>query len=178
MLACLGRLAATILAVLGSAAAPAAAAEIQVKASEVGSGAAPGEVRRTIQPFGGWTLICDENTRRRDKVCNVSQVLVDAGGQQVFSWSLAATRGGAPVMILRAPSQLVRLQLGAAGKMRDVPLTSCNDAICLGLLPVDREIADAIRRGAVAQVVLSRDGRFASFEASTVGLAAALKAVR
>lgn len=172
------RCAATILAALICAAVPARAAEIRVKPSDVAPGSAPGEIRRTIQPFGGWTLICDENTKRNEKVCNVSQIMVDAAGQQVFSWSLAATRGGAPVMILRAAGRTVQMQLGPKARPREIALTSCDDSICLGLLPVDREIADAIRRGVVAQVMLSRDGRFASFDATTAGLAAALRTVR
>lgn len=62
-----------------------------------------GMYRRLIRPFENWTLICDENLKSKQRICNVSQLVVDKAGNTVFSWSLAATAQGKPVMILRVP---------------------------------------------------------------------------
>ena len=34
-----------------------------------------GQYRRIFQPFPNWTLICDENLKTRQVVCNVSQTV-------------------------------------------------------------------------------------------------------
>jgi len=60
-----------------------------------------GQYRRFFQPFPNWTLVCDQNLKTQQVVCNVSQTLVDTKGRQVFSWSLAAEEGGRPYFILR-----------------------------------------------------------------------------
>jgi invasion protein IalB len=52
------------------------------------SGGSPvgwGQYKRTIQPFENWTLICDENLKKKEKVCNLSQIISDASGNQVFA---------------------------------------------------------------------------------------------
>ena len=121
-------------------------------------GAKPGDIRRITQPFGAWTLICDENLKARTRICNVSQSFVDAAGTLVFSWSLAATRGGAPVFILRAPvaAQEDRTILVGVGKLdgptTPVALTNCDANICLGFLPLTPEIQRAITAGREARV--------------------------
>lgn len=114
-----------------------------IKPSEVElpDGVGWGQYKRTIQPFENWTLICDENLKKKERVCNVSQTVVDATKNQVFSWSLAATAEGDPFMILRVPSktdQNTPLKLLFSG--RDKPVTvdykGCDDTICLAMMPV------------------------------------------
>lgn len=160
----------------------AAEGELRIKPAEFGAGTSGG-MRRTIQPFDGWTLVCDEAVKLRQKVCNISQVVVDQSGDTAFSWSLAAKLGGAPVLIVRVNNggtggQAATLRLGADGRAVRVPLTECDHSLCLGLLPLDPLLAARIRRGDRAEITMTRDGRFTSFETSTAGLAAALKAVR
>lgn len=100
-----------------------------------------GQVRRTIQPFENWTLICDENLKRKEKTCNISQIVINRSGEQVFSWSLAATREGEPFMLLRVPATASKnnpLAVSFPGHPRPVLLTykGCDNSICLAMMPV------------------------------------------
>jgi hypothetical protein len=65
-----------------------------------------GKYRRIIQPFEDWTLVCDENLKAMRRVCNVTQSVVDQRGGLVFSWSLAATTQGVPIVIVRTPASV------------------------------------------------------------------------
>ncbi|NNM73537.1 invasion associated locus B family protein [Enterovirga aerilata] len=172
-------------AMLCSAAQVASGAEqtYRIKPFDNAPGAQNGEIRRSIQPFGGWTLICDEQVRQRTRVCNVSQVVVDSSGEMAFSWTLAGTRSGEAVMIVRMPRanetrQWVGLKLEGVAKAVDVPLTSCDERVCLGFLGVNREITQALRRGDPAEVIFTQNGRFRTIPTSTAGLSAALRSVR
>lgn len=149
-----------------------------------------GQYRRTIRPFGNWTLICDENLKQKHRVCNVTQSIVDRSGAVVFSWSLAATREGKPIMILRANRSVGAgkpIQIGFVdGKGTLVAKTSdCDARICMALLPVDAYLRKRIDSGALAQItysvaVGSSDGQRpveVFFNAPLHDLAAALAAI-
>ncbi len=157
--------------------------EFHVKPPEVNvAGARPGEVRRTIQPFGAWTLVCDEDLKKRKRICNVSQQIVDASGAVVFSWSLAGTEDGAPVMIVRlakTEGQLmpVRIAIGTASPA-EVQLSSCNDAICLGFLPVTAALRRALGQGGSAQITATIAGRQTTLDAPLNDLMGAIKALK
>lgn len=124
-----------------------------------GAPAAAG-VRRVIERFSGWTLICDEEKRRR--VCNASQSIVDADGSLAFSWSLAATRGGEPVFLIRAPvmgfpSRTVTLVFGAEETI--IRLDTCDVRLCVGFLPLSPGIVRRIKeRGDVGIRYRTREG--------------------
>lgn len=176
----------SMVAGLAIAASPATAFQreaIRAKPSEVPAGEAPGEVRRTIQPFGSWTVICDENIKRRRRVCNISQSFVDGEGASVFSWSLAATREGAPVLILRSASEgrsgrSVRLNLPGRSEPEDVLLGSCDARTCVGFLEVGPERQRRLRSGGTAQIELLHEGRFRTIDAPLGELGPALAALK
>jgi invasion protein IalB len=144
------------------------------------AGASLGEVRRTIQPFPNWTLICDENLKARTKVCNVTQSFVDAAGATAFSWSLAATEGGKPLFILRAPASVgpdgtISVK-PASGKPLAAAVQACDAAICIATLPFGRALGDEITRG--EPVTISYDaGRPVALSAPLNGLAKAIAAI-
>lgn len=105
-----------------------------VKASEVWvpEGVKLGQYRRVIRPFNNWTLVCDENLDKKQKVCNVSQSIIGPSGGIVFSWSLAGTDNGQPIFILRAPvsvgvNALITLDLGEGGKVIPSSVTGCDE---------------------------------------------------
>ena len=144
------------------------------------AGASLGEVRRTIQPFPNWTLICDENLKARTKVCNVTQSFLDAAGATAFSWSLAATEGGKPLFILRAPASVGRdgtiSVKPASGKPLAAAVQACDAAICIATLPFGRALGDEIARG--EPVIISYDaGRPVVLSAPLNGLAKAIAAI-
>lgn len=155
----------------------------RVKPPDVGAGAAPGQIRRSVQAFESWTLVCDEDLKKHERICNVSQILQDATGQTAFSWSLAATRGGSPVMILRAPNgagdgRAAQIRFRESEALIDVPLTRCDPTQCIGYLEVAPDFVAKVRKGVPVEVTLTREGRSRSLMAPTDGLAAALASLR
>lgn len=111
-----------------------------------GAPASPG-IRRLLQRFGDWTLICDEEKGKR--ICNAAQSLVGPEGALAFSWSLAATRGGEPVFVIRAPVAEFpahTVTLDFSGTERVVRLSTCDAQLCVGFLPVDPALATGIKR--------------------------------
>ena len=125
-----------------------------IKSSEVQlpDGVGWGQYKRTIQPFENWTLICDENLKKKEKVCNLSQIISDASGNQVFSWSLAATANGDPFMILRVPGntdQKIPLKVKFSGRDTaiDVMYKGCNETVCIAMMPVGPITREHINKG-------------------------------
>ncbi|WP_247875200.1 invasion associated locus B family protein [Ochrobactrum sp. Marseille-Q0166] len=143
-----------------------------------------GHYRRILRPFLNWTLICDENLQRQQRVCNVSQTIVKTDGTIVFSWSLAATQDGQPFFILRVPPVLgtgdaIHLDLGDGGSVVSVPITACDQKICIGYQRVGPRLRLAITKGLVVHVSYSAvtSSTRVSFIAPFEGLATALAAI-
>lgn len=157
-----------------------------IKPSDVAlpPGAKPGQIRRMIQPFAGWTLICDENLKTRTRICNVAQTLVDDAGRMVFSWSLAATRGGAPVLILRAPvagqvDRTVTLDFGKGALRPHVTLTTCDATLCIGLLSATPDIRKRIATGGDVRITFAdRAGDPVILRTTLDGLATAIASIK
>jgi invasion protein IalB len=143
-----------------------------------------GDYQRTIRPFENWTLICDENLKVRQRVCNVTQIIEDQAGQIAFSWSLAATKGGNPYMILRtAPvaksDGLVSLSFDGQKEPVQIKLDGCSKAVCVGMLPVGPMMREQISKNAAPTVSYpTTDGRTISVTATLKGLSTAVKAIK
>lgn len=125
--------------------------DYSVKGSEV---AVPndvplGQYRRITQPFPNWTLICDENLKKKQKVCNISQTIVDSRGNAAFSWSLAAADDGRPFFILRAPPAIgnkgvITLDLPDKGPKVLVAVEGCNPTVCIAYQQVGPRFRAAV----------------------------------
>jgi invasion protein IalB len=143
-------------------------------------GAALGEVRRTMQPFPNWTLICDENLKTQTKICNVTQNFVDSAGAVVFSWSLAATEDGSPVFVLRAPASLGRKGSIAvrptAGKPLSALVQACDATTCIATLALAPSLKDDIARAEPVTIFYAAE-RPVTLSAPLNGLARALAAI-
>ncbi len=155
-----------------------------LKPSEVAlpKGAQWGEIRRSIQPFENWTLICDENLKRKQKTCNVSQIITDQAGAAVFSWSLAATRDGEPFLLLRVPSFVEKQQpvkVSFPGRARPVVLDykGCDDRVCLAMLPVGPITREHIDKESVVTIGFSQNHQPVEIVVPLKGLKAALNAI-
>ncbi|WP_193660732.1 invasion associated locus B family protein [Brucella intermedia] len=114
----------------------------------------PGKYRRIIQPFGNWTLICDENLKAKTRVCNVTQTIIDQTGRTVFSWSVAATKEGKPYMILRTLPGLgskgtVNLAIPDGRGSEHIQVDGCNDAVCVATVPIGPRLRPQIMKGSV-----------------------------
>ncbi|MBY5903626.1 invasion associated locus B family protein (plasmid) [Rhizobium leguminosarum] len=149
----------------------------------VPDGATLGQYQRMIRPFENWTLICDENLKARQRVCNVTQTIENLAGQLAFSWSLAATPEGKPYMILRtAPvarsDGVVSLKFEDRKEPIEVQLDGCNQAVCIGVLPVGPIMREQISKDSASTVSYSiRDGRTVSVTATLRGLSRAVEAI-
>lgn len=142
-----------------------------------------GEYQRMIRPFENWILICDENLKARQRVCNVTQTIENQAGQIAFSWSLAATPEGKPYMILRT-APVARSDGSVSLKFTDrmepveVRLDGCNAAVCVGMLPIGPIMREQISKDAAPTVsYATRDGRIVSVTATLKGLSTAVKAI-
>lgn len=142
-----------------------------------------GDYQRTIRPFENWTLICDENLQKRQRVCNVTQVIENQAGSLAFSWSLAATQAGKPYMILRtAPvaktDGLVSFKFEGREEPVNVQLDGCNQVVCVGMLPVGPIMREQISKNAAPAVSYpTTDGRTISVTANLKGLSEAVEAI-
>jgi invasion protein IalB len=157
----------------------------RIRPSEVAVPAevAVGQYQRMIRPFENWTMICDENLKARQRVCNVTQTIENQAGQLAFSWSLAATPEGTPYMILRtAPvaksDGLVSLKFEGREESVKVQLDGCNAAVCIGMLPVGPIMREQISKNSAPTVSYpTRDGKMVSVTATLKGLSTAVKAI-
>jgi len=144
----------------------------------------PGDYQRIIRPFENWTLICDENLKVRQRVCNVTQIIENAAGQIAFSWSLAATKKGEPYMILRtAPVARSdgRISLKFEGRQEpiQVKLDGCSQTVCVGMLPIGPTMREQISKSTMPTVSYpTADGGVISVTANLKGLSTAVKAIK
>ncbi|UXS42988.1 invasion associated locus B family protein (plasmid) [Agrobacterium tumefaciens] len=163
----------------------AVSASYRIKPSEVSvpDDVPMGQYRRSIQPFGSWTLICDENLHAKQMVCNVSQVIVDQTDKLVFSWSLAATQDGKPFMILRTSPNArsdgkISLKFPGRANPVAVALDGCNTVVCVGKVPVGPILREHIGKESNPEISYSTtSGESISVTASFKGLATALSAI-
>lgn len=163
----------------------AASSGYRIKPSEVAvpSGAKLGEFQRTTRPFENWTLICDEDLKARQRVCNITQIIEDRAGRVAFSWSLAATKEGTPYMILRtAPvakrDGLVSLNFEGRKEPVKIQLDGCNGAVCIGMLPVGPIMREQISKDAASTISYPTvDGRTINVTATLKGLSKAVGAI-
>ncbi|SFM78523.1 Invasion associated locus B (IalB) protein [Methylobacterium pseudosasicola] len=158
---------------------PSAALPYQVKPVD-GAPVSPG-IRRVLERFLTWTLICDESKGRQ--VCNIVQSIAAPDGNLVFSWSIAATASGEPVFVVRAPvtgvpARTVTLNFGGAATV--IRLPDCDASLCVGFLPVDPTMMRQIRdKGTVKIHYWKTDGSpRVDISSSLDGLALAIKSLR
>jgi invasion protein IalB len=157
-----------------------------IKPSEVviPDGAELGKYRRTIQPFENWELRCDENLKSKKKICNITQTILDGQGQFLFSWSLAATEDGKPLMILRArpglgPEKPISLTFPGRKEPVLIAAKGCDTNVCLGLLPVGPVLREQIAKAAIVHISYEAvPSQTLEFDAPLQGLSKALAAIK
>lgn len=157
-----------------------------IKPSEVTvpKGAELGRYRRIFQPFENWDLICDENLKTMKKICNITQSIVDQNGQFAFSWSLAATEGGKPLMILRTRPGLgvkkpVMLSFPGRKEPVSVDTYACDPGVCIALLPVGPIMREQIAKATTVGVSYeAAPAEVLAFDAPLKGVSAALAAIK
>jgi hypothetical protein len=143
-----------------------------------------GQYRRTFRPFPNWTLICDENLARRQKVCNIAQTILGPDGAPVLSWSLAANQGGEPLFILRTPTSVgdggqIRVDIPDGEPPLTVSVSGCDAKICLAYLPAINRLRTAVAKGMAVGISYAAGSPpvATSFKAPLDGLSATLAAI-
>ncbi|WP_271893258.1 invasion associated locus B family protein [Candidatus Phyllobacterium onerii] len=157
-----------------------------IKPSEVRvpQGVELGRYRRTIQPFENWELRCDENLKAKKKICNITQTILDGEGGLAFSWSLAATEGGKPIMVLRTrPGLGTNKPVTLKFPGRDAPVIAetyaCDANVCVTYLPVGPVLREQIAKEANVQLSYKDTAETTLiFEAPLKGLSVALAAIK
>lgn len=147
------------------------------------AGAKPGSLRRILQPFEDWLLICDENLTARKRVCNATQTLTDRDGGMTFSWSLAATMSGRPAFIIRVPRSIagdgyVVLSFSAKDNPIPVSLASCDKNVCIGFLPVTADVQERIDERSIVAIEIGANSPGVKLQAPLAGLSLAVKSIR
>ncbi len=141
-----------------------------------------GKFRRIIQPFENWTLVCDEDLGRRQRVCNIRQEIAAPGAGIVFSWALSATEEGRPMMLLTVPAKVgvgnkVRLEFDG-GTTFLAEIAACNADGCNGLVPVGPQMRRHIEEGLDVGISFTVAGfGDIAFRAPLKGLSQALAAL-
>jgi invasion protein IalB len=162
--------------------------EFFIKPSEVvvPEGVPVGQYRRIIEPHQNWTLICDENLKEKKRICNIAQQVADRSGAVVFSWSLAGTSDGKPIMILRAPASVgkgaaIRLTFPGKAKPIDAVTEACDQWVCVSMIKVGPRMTKYIGAGSQVEVSFpvagDASGDRVVIRTTLEGLSAALAAI-
>lgn len=160
--------------------------EFVVKSSEV---VVPDEVeigrfRRITQPFRNWTLVCDENLQKMEKICNVSQEIALKSGGVIFSWSLATSEIGMPLMLARLPvatgiGRPLRVLFADTKQSFEARVDECSPQFCSAVIPVGPQMKRHIQEGLTVGILFSVMGAGdIEFSAPMAGLAQALAAIK
>ncbi len=171
---CLAGLAISCAATIAAPPAPPPAYVVKPSEVAIPDGEKLGDYRRIIHPFKNWTLICDESQKSKHRVCNVTQTVVDQQGNAAFSWSLAATADGKPLMMMRIPAaagvgQTIELAMGNRPDRIRVQTDRCDPFFCHAVIAVGDMLKRHIRTGTPCTVT------YAVPPAATVTLQAPLE---
>lgn len=150
---------------------------------QIPEGANLGSYRRTIHPFKNWELICDENLILMEKICNITQTIVDSQNSIVFGLSLASTPDGNPMFIVRTSSSIdvskpITLLFGGELVSFSMNEGGCNHNICAKIIDLNKNIIDAINSGLAVEVKYYHTNGEFKFSAPLSGLSEALEAIR
>ncbi|WP_336294857.1 invasion associated locus B family protein, partial [Bartonella sp. CB169] len=140
----------------------------------------PGEIRRIVTQFNHWTLICDEKQKLKQGICNVTQTVHDQEGNTIFSWSLASTKDGQAVMLLRTlpnADTTAPIQMFVEGIKKPVLIryTECSKLLCLAQSRVGPIFTKQIEQNKEVRISYKvKEGKIFSFTVPFKGLSAAL----
>ena len=140
-----------------------------------------GSFRRSFQPFKNWTLVCDEDLSKKQRICNIRQEIAIEGAGTIFSWAMAATDNGQPRMLVTAPAAIGNggeVMLSFDGEASFAAKATCNERACTALIPVGPQIRRHITEKLdIGISFLAPPVGVVQFDAPMDGLGDALKAV-
>lgn len=148
-----------------------------------GQVAEAGDILRTTRMFPNWNLNCEVLLSQGKHLCAVELRSVDTKGQQILSWSIALSKGGDPIMILRIPADAdrsygLRMSIGAFTTILTPQPSDCSASECRMIAPFETPLRTLMVSQERVTFALSRAGETLKIEAPLTGMADALAAAR
>jgi invasion protein IalB len=142
-----------------------------------------GDILRTTRMFPNWNLNCEVLLSQGKHLCAVELRSVDAKGRQIFSWSIALSADGEPIMILKVPSDIdrsygLRMSIGAFTTLLAPQPGDCSASECRMVAPFETPLRTLMVSQAKVTFALTREGQTLKIEAPLAGMAEALDAAR
>jgi invasion protein IalB len=142
-----------------------------------------GDVLRTTRMYPNWNLNCEVLLSQGKHLCAVELRSVDARGQQVLSWSIALSKAGDPIMVLRIPGDAdkaygLRMSIGAFTTILTPQPGDCSGSECRMIAPFETPLRTLMVSQEKVTFALARGGQALKIEAPLAGMAEALAAAR
>ena len=142
-----------------------------------------GDILRTTRMFPNWNLNCEVLLSLGKHLCAVELRSVDARGQQVLSWSIALSKSGDPIMVLRMPGDAdrsfgLRMSIGPFTTVLLPQPADCSASECRMIAPFETPLRTLMVSQDRVTFALSRGGQVLKVEAPLTGMAEALAAAR
>lgn len=155
-----------------------------VSAVQPGDKVAPGDLVRTIRPFNGWSLICDQLLGRK-RVCQLqASARTDQGG--VVTWDIAPVKAIGPKgETIERPMSLLRIprdarseggvSIGVEGLERSGRIDGCDATGCASGSLFEGKLVELVAGAASVTVSFDRGGKR---ERATIAMAGFKEAVQ
>lgn len=139
-----------------------------VSAVQPGDKVAPGDLVRTIRPFNGWSLICDQLLGRK-RVCQLQAAArTDQGG--VVTWDIAPVKATGPKgEAIERPLSLLRIprdarpeggvSIGVEGLERAERIDGCDAAGCASGSLFEGKLVELVAGASSVTVSFDRSGK-------------------
>ncbi|MDX7950024.1 invasion associated locus B family protein [Lichenihabitans sp. Uapishka_5] len=118
-----------------------------------------GEVQRSTETHGGWTVVCDLVPRLKHRFCSLRAAPVAIGSAKV-ALTVSTGDDGRPAALLRLPFGLslpygvwiTAMNAAGRGKARRIPVALCSADACEAVWSLDSDEIAALHRGKGLQV--------------------------
>jgi hypothetical protein len=143
----------------------------------------PGDLLRTTRIFPNWNLNCEVLLSQGRHLCAVELRSVDAQGRQVFTWSIALSTDGNPIIIFKVPSDLdqgygLRMMIGNLTTILTPRREDCDASDCRLMAPFETALRNLVVSQQKIGFSLKRGNAILQIEAPLAGLSEALDMAR
>ncbi len=157
-----------------------------VSAVQPGDKVAPGDLVRTIRPFNGWSLICDQLLGRK-RVCQLqTSARTDQGG--VVTWDIAPVKANGPKgEAIERPLSLLRIprdarpeggvSIGVEGLERSGPIDGCDATGCASGSLFEGKLVELVAGASSVTVSFDRGGKRERADIAMAGFKEAVQGI-
>jgi invasion protein IalB len=148
-----------------------------------GKAIAPGDLLRTTRMFPNWNLNCEVLLSQGRHLCAVELRSVDSQGRQVFSWSIALSVNGSPLMVLKVPANIsqsygLHMVIGPYTTVLKTRREDCSPIECRIVAPFESALRTLMVSQEKISFSLEREGAALQIDAPLAGLSDALDMAR